>query len=56
MHRSFMREARNREGGGDNTVVCAWPPCGMSPMKDKRACKLLRIDISKLAICISTLK
>ena len=28
-----------RKGGGSYTLVCARPPCGKSPMKDKRDCK-----------------
>ena len=30
-----------QKGGGNNTLVCARPPCGKSPMKDKRACNIL---------------
>ena len=37
-----------QKGGGNNTLVCARPRCGKSPLKDQRAWKMLRTFISTL--------
>ena len=43
--RERERERESERGGVNNTLVCARPPCGKSPMKDKRACNILHFCV-----------
>ena len=41
--------------GGNHALVFARPPCGKSPMKDKRACRALRTFISIIMYTSATI-